>query len=385
MGCTGDRVWASSPQGWAFRDDVQWLYLTNLHAFDLELRDEHGLLQPAKATYLPQPHPLRGRRPAGDEGRRLVHVRPRSRRESALRAVRSRRSDGRAGQVANAATGSKSTSASRGRSAASTCSSSTIRPRANAARPRLLKFNTFRSNDRCLEHDHIQPGRSRAAGPGRKPSEIRTGGCEPVSLPVPPRRRPLLYRFVRCAAAPRRGRADAAPRPARSQISADKFITKSDILVSIVRVHNPTAEVQTIYVDPTVDLGTPLEYWDVKTGSGLIVREDGEITGREPRSLSLEGRKPLLGRPLAFRFRYAVLDDPPRPLKVAGASQGRTASFAGFAKPMLALRVVALPALSAITSSPGRPRFSRRHSRSGPTMNQRGSIPCSSRPPIGPC
>ena len=30
MGCTGDRVWASSPQGWAFRDDVQWLYLTNL-------------------------------------------------------------------------------------------------------------------------------------------------------------------------------------------------------------------------------------------------------------------------------------------------------------------------------------------------------------------
>ena len=53
MGCTGDRVWASSPQGWAFRDDVQWLYLTNLRAFDLELRDEHGLLRPGKATYFP--------------------------------------------------------------------------------------------------------------------------------------------------------------------------------------------------------------------------------------------------------------------------------------------------------------------------------------------
>ena len=25
MGCVGDRVWASSPQGWAFRDDVHWL------------------------------------------------------------------------------------------------------------------------------------------------------------------------------------------------------------------------------------------------------------------------------------------------------------------------------------------------------------------------
>ena len=119
------------------------------------------------------------------------------------------------------------------------------------------------------------------------------------------------------------------------EISGDKFITKSDILVSIVRVHNPTSQVQTIYVDPTVDLGTPLEYWDVKTGSGLIVRDDGEISGREPRSLSLDGRKSLLGRSLAFRFRYAVLDDPPRPLKVAGASQGRTASFAGFARPML--------------------------------------------------
>ncbi len=53
MGCTGDRVWASSPQGWAFRDDVHWLYLTNLNAFDLEIRDEYGLLGPASATYYP--------------------------------------------------------------------------------------------------------------------------------------------------------------------------------------------------------------------------------------------------------------------------------------------------------------------------------------------
>ena len=53
MGCVGDRVWASSPQGWAFRDDVHWLYLTNLNAFDLEVRDEHGLLVPDRATYYP--------------------------------------------------------------------------------------------------------------------------------------------------------------------------------------------------------------------------------------------------------------------------------------------------------------------------------------------
>ncbi len=53
MGCVGDRVWASSPQGWAFGDDVHWLYLTNLRAFDLEVRDEHGLLVPDRATYYP--------------------------------------------------------------------------------------------------------------------------------------------------------------------------------------------------------------------------------------------------------------------------------------------------------------------------------------------
>ena len=52
MGCMGDRVWASSPQGWAFRDDVHWLYLTNLKAFDLEVRDEHGLLVPGSRDLL---------------------------------------------------------------------------------------------------------------------------------------------------------------------------------------------------------------------------------------------------------------------------------------------------------------------------------------------
>ncbi len=40
------------------------------------------------------------------------------------------------------------------------------------------------------------------------------------------------------------------------------------------------------------------------------------VSGREPRSLTLEGRQELHGEPVDFRFRYAVLDDPPRTLKV---------------------------------------------------------------------
>jgi hypothetical protein len=48
----------------------------------------------------------------------------------------------------------------------------------------------------------------------------------------------------------------------------------------------------------------------------------------------LGGQKSLFGQSLNFRFRYAVLDDPPRPLKVVGASQGGTLLFGGFAKPL---------------------------------------------------
>lgn len=60
MGCVGRRIWASSPQGWAFRDDVHWLYLTRLNAIELEVRDADGLLNPEKATYFPSHIQLEG-------------------------------------------------------------------------------------------------------------------------------------------------------------------------------------------------------------------------------------------------------------------------------------------------------------------------------------
>ncbi len=235
---------------------------------------------------------------------------------------------------------------------------------------------------RRLGQHHPGPGRSQAACPRGKPRSVRAGGGDPIPLPVPACRRPLLHGSVRGAADSRSGRAGAGE-TSPLQITADKFITKSDTLVSVVRVHNPTNEVQTIYVDPTVDLGTPLDYWDVKTSSGLISREGGEVTGREPRSLSLDGRKSLLGQFLAVRFRYAVLDDPPRPLKVAGSSQGRTAHSPGLPSRGSITRRGCTSSL-AITSSPARPRSSRRRSRSGPLMNRPRSMPCSSRPAIGP-
>lgn len=53
FGSTGERLWATSPQGWAFGEGVHWLFLSNLRALDLDVRDEHGPLAPAKATYRP--------------------------------------------------------------------------------------------------------------------------------------------------------------------------------------------------------------------------------------------------------------------------------------------------------------------------------------------
>lgn len=53
MGCVGNRLWASSPQGWCFADDVHWLFLSNLHACELQISDSAGSLVPAEATYFP--------------------------------------------------------------------------------------------------------------------------------------------------------------------------------------------------------------------------------------------------------------------------------------------------------------------------------------------
>lgn len=60
FGSVGARLWATSPQGWAFRDGVHWLYLTDIPALELEVADAHGLLRPAQATSHPSHVHLEG-------------------------------------------------------------------------------------------------------------------------------------------------------------------------------------------------------------------------------------------------------------------------------------------------------------------------------------
>lgn len=52
FGSTGDRIWATSPQGWAFQDGVHLLYITNLDAFDLNIsaNGEPYIVQQAEYT-----------------------------------------------------------------------------------------------------------------------------------------------------------------------------------------------------------------------------------------------------------------------------------------------------------------------------------------------
>jgi hypothetical protein len=63
LACAGDRVWASSPQGWAFRDDVHFLYLTNLKAYDIHIGDGDATYGPAEATCYPSHVHLEGLKP----------------------------------------------------------------------------------------------------------------------------------------------------------------------------------------------------------------------------------------------------------------------------------------------------------------------------------
>ncbi len=333
MGCTGDRVWASSPQGWAFRDDVQWLYLTNLNAFDLELRDEHGLLKPAQATYFPS----------------HIHYDGAARQEIKASASFTFALDRVENPLSTPFLPEKRW----------TCWSSGNRSdwyEVDFGMPREISgFDLFFFDDSpsgacrppaSFEVQYLDGELANWAlvNLARRIPERPAAGENRVRFdPLTATR--FRFKFQHAGERfytglyglrpIRQTDPSGRPEPSPLQITGDKFITNSDILVSIVRVHNPTSQVQTIFVDPTVDLGTPLDYSDVKTGSGLIVRPDGEISGREPRSLSLEGTKTLLEQPVALSFRYAVIDDPPRPLKVTGVSQGRTASFGGFAGPML--------------------------------------------------
>ncbi len=318
LGSTGDRVWASSPQGWAFRDDVHWVYLTNLRALDLEIRDEFGLLAPsrASATYYPS----------------HVHYDRAERKEMTASASFTFVSDKVENPLVAPYRPEKRW----------TCWSSGARHDwydVNFGMPRTLSgFDVFFFADapgggcRAPQAFEVRAFDSGLAAwstitPLKAFPQHPSPGENRVRFePVRSRRFRLQFRNagdhfytgiygLKPSFEDERARKD---RRSPLAISCDKFITPSDCLVTLVRAHNPSDSVQTIYVDPVIDFPQLGNSWHWESDSGQIIRADGPVKGHEPRALAALGRYELHGFPVESSFRYAVVDDPPADLKVAG-------------------------------------------------------------------
>ncbi len=340
MGCTGDRVWASSPQGWAFRDDIHWLYLTNLNAYDIEIRDEHSLLVPARLTYYPS----------------HIHSEGVLRKAMTASASFTFALD----KVENPLTEPFDPHKRW------TCWSSGRRQdwyMIEFATPRTLSgFDVFFFDDaptgqcRPPESFGVFYGDRRPSGPDAKlgqfppvkptkvfPDQPKAGENRIRFEPVRSRRFLLWFqhagdRFYTgiYGLRPLFETQQASNPPASPlRFIADKFITADDVLVSVIRVHNPTDKVQTIYFDPMIHPRTTFAHESIGSVSGFVPLDGNEVSGREPRALTLEGRQELHGVAVDFRFRYTVLDDPPRTLKAGFVRAARNTPFDGFSKPVL--------------------------------------------------
>ena len=330
MGCTGDRVWASSPQGWAFRDDVHWLFLTNLNAFDIEIHDEHGLLAPATATYYPS----------------HIHYEGVHRKDMTASASFTYARDKVENPLTEPFEPRKRWTCWSGETAA--------RFAVAFATPRtLVGFNVDIFDDapsggcRPPTSFEIQyfDGRFHSWNPVKViksfPDRPKEGEPRPLRTRQTSRFRLVLqnagsdfyagiYGLKPIDEAQKGGGTPLSP----LRFTGDKFITADDLLVSVIRVHNPTDRVQTIYVEPAIRPAETFAYDWVGSVSGLVSLKDGEVSGREPRFLTIDGRQVMHGEPIDWRFRYAVVDDPPRTLKVDAERSAQGVPFEGFAKPL---------------------------------------------------
>ncbi len=341
MGCVGDRVWASSPQGWAFRDDVHWLYLTNLSAFDLEVRDEHGLLVPDRATYYPS----------------HIHYEGVARKAMTASASFTFALDNVENPLTEPFEPRKRW----------TCWSSGRREDSytiDFGSPRTLTgFDVFFFDDapngecRPPESFIVQRIEGTKMGPGGRwvpafvpvnptkvfPQSPKAGENRIRFEPVSSARFRLAFhhagtRFYTGLYGLRpiyQDQRTAQPPPSPLHFTADKFITADDILVSIIRVQNPADRVQTIHVAPIIRPEKTFAHESIGSVSGLVTVGDREVSAREPRWLSLVGQQQLHGQPVEWLFRYAVVDDPPRTLKIAFDRTARGVPFDGFERPLI--------------------------------------------------
>jgi hypothetical protein len=254
LGTVGDRLWASSPQGWAFRDDVHWVFLTNIRALELDIRDEHGMLQPSEATYYPS----------------HVHL------EGAERSALASASHTHRGDSVQAPLSKPFAPEKRW-----TCWSSGRREDWYAvdfgAERTLTGLKVWFFDDSgkggCrpptgFEVQRWQDGKWQAIDvAGRKPEEPAPGeNAVTFAAPVKSERIRLVFHhagpdFYTGLYGLEPAGSDPAGAPGSPlKITADKFITPDDILVSVVRIRNPTDKPATVRVMPVLGWEGQQEY-----------------------------------------------------------------------------------------------------------------------------
>ncbi len=308
FGGVGERLWASSPQGWAFRDDVHWVYLTNIQALDLEIRDEFGLLQPAKATYFPS----------------HVHL------EGTERAVTASASfTFRLDRVENPLT-----PPFKPEKRWTAWSSGTREDwyAVDFGAPRTLQgVKVFFFDDTgtggCRPPEQFQvegwsDGKWVALRTiSRQPDAPEPGENVVRFEPVATEKLRLVFRhagdrfytglygFEPIAAKAKDG-ARAAESKTPLEITADKFLTRDDILMTIVKVRNPTDQPRTIEVMPVLDWQ---EQYEAQVVSNRVAGKPG-VYG--PWIFRAEWRTRYHGFDVRQSLRFTATSEPPVDLDV---------------------------------------------------------------------
>jgi hypothetical protein len=305
FGTVGDRLWATSPQGWGYAEDVQWLYLTNLRALDVQIRDEQGPLGPETATYFPSHIHMEG-------GVRKLNA-------SASFTYRLDKVDN---PLAPPFEPSKRWTAwSSGRRddwyAVDFGAPRTIEglrlwffddTGSGGCRP-PQQFEVQRWDAGEWKNVELTDQRPKRPGPNENVvafAPVTTEKLRVVMRHAPPNFYTGIYGFEAIG----KGNEGGAP-PVTLKITADKFITQNDTLVSIVRVQNPTDHAQSIEVMPVPD-------WQSQFDGRVISNRDESNTKAAfgPWSFIAEARTRLLNFGVRESLRFAVSAEPLAPLDV---------------------------------------------------------------------
>ena len=306
FGATGGRLWASSPQGWAFADDVHWLYQTNFQAFDLAIQDSHGRIEPAGMTYYPSHvHVGHAARPATGLASASFTFRTDNVQNPLARPFRPEKrwtcwSSGNREDWYQVDLGSErrlaglrvfffdDAPAGGCRPPARFASWSSTTVNGGDPKPWTKIEATKRTPERPAPGENVEEFEPTSARLIRvtfrnEGEDHYTGlyGLEPIWAPDDPGPRP----------------------PPVVEVVADKFITPDDVLACVVRIHNPTDADQTVLVNPLLRGFNIYGALYRSRGLGEVGRG---LPGKELLHLQAFGRRRLHDQDVEIPFRFTV-------------------------------------------------------------------------------